>query len=82
MSRKLTLEDLLFSTGTTHEFQLVATVAADIKADLERQLKECSKKLTEFSKMEKQACQFAESVVEYCESMVDRVTLSAEKQVT
>ena len=82
MSRKLTLEDLLFATDATHEFQLVATVAADIKADLEGLLKECSKKLSEFSKMEKQACQFAESVVENCESMVGRLTLSTEKQVT
>ena len=82
MTRKLTLEDLLFSTGTTHEFQLVATVAADVKADLERLLKECSKKLNKFSRMEKQACQFVESVVENCESRVDRVTLSTEKQVT
>ena len=68
-------------SGINHEFQLVAAVAADIKANMESLLERCSDKITTFAKMEKQACQFAESIADKCEAMVGQVTRTAEEKV-
>ena len=59
----------------------MAAVAAAIKTNMEGLLEKCSDKITEFVKMEKQICQFAESIAEKCEAMVDKVTKTAGEQV-
>lgn len=68
--------------GTNHEFQPVGSVAKDLIADMEHLMKQCSDKITAFAKMEKEACQFAETVAEKCEAMIEKVTKTAEEQVS
>ena len=68
--------------GTNHEFQPVGSVAKELIANMEHLMKQCSDKITAFAKMEKEACQIAETVAEKCEAMTEKVTKTAEEQVS
>ena len=71
----------IFLEGIAHRFMPLAAARATLEKYFEDMIKNCSDKVTELCKLEKQTWQTVDELNEKCEAMMNQVDTTVEMQV-